>query len=38
MRIDQSGDHTKMNFEYSQIQKWVLQTVRAGKVDEENRV
>ena len=27
-----------MNFEYSQIQKWVLQTVRVGKVDEENRV
>ena len=24
----------KMNFDYFQIQKWMLQTVRAEKVDE----
>ena len=28
----------KMNFDYFQIQKWMLQTVRAGKVDEKNGV
>ena len=28
----------KMNFEYFQIQKWMLQTVRAEKVDEKNGV
>ena len=28
-RMDQSGDHMKMNFDYFQIQKWILQTVRA---------
>ena len=27
-----------MNFEYFQIQKWMLQTVRLEKVDEENAV
>ena len=32
--MDQSGDHTKKNFDYFQIQKWRLQTVRAEKVDE----
>ena len=32
--MDQTGDHMKMNFEYFQIQKWMLQTVRAEKVDE----
>ena len=26
----------KTNFEYFQIQKWMLQTVRTGKVDEKN--
>ena len=26
----------KMNFEYFQIQKWILQTVRSEKVDEKN--
>ena len=31
-------DHMKMNFEYSQIQKWILQTVRSEKVDEQNGV
>ena len=34
----QSGDHMKMNFEYFQIQKWILQTVRSEKVDEKNGV
>ena len=28
----------KMNFEYFQIQKWMLQTVRSGKLDERNGV
>ena len=28
----------KMNFEYFQTQKWILQTVRSEKVDEKNRV
>ena len=28
----------KMNFEFFQIQKWILQTVRLEKVDEKNRV
>ena len=28
----------KMNFDYFQIQKWILQTVRAEKVDEKNGV
>ena len=28
----------KMNFEYVQIQKWMLQTVRAEKVDEKNGI
>ena len=28
--------HMKMNFNYFQIHKWVLQTVRAEKVDEKN--
>ena len=28
----------KMNFEYFQIQKWILQTVRLEKVDEKNGV
>ena len=36
--MDQRGDHMKMNFEYFQIQKWILQTVRSEKVDEKNRV
>ena len=27
-----------MNFEYFQIQKWILQTVRSEKVDEKNGV
>ena len=34
--MDRRGDHMKMNFEYSQIQKWMLQIVRAEKVDEKN--
>ena len=36
--MNQRGDHMKMNFEYFQIQKWMLQTVRAEKVDEINWV
>ena len=36
--MDQRGDHMKMNFEYFQIQKWILQTVRSEKVDEKNGV
>ena len=37
---DQNGpkDHMKMNFDYFQIQKWMLQTVRAEKVDEKNGI
>ena len=27
-------DHMKMHFDYFQIQKWMLQIVRAEKVDE----
>ena len=27
-RMDQRGDHIKMNFDYFQIRKWMLQTVR----------
>ena len=38
IRMDQMGDHIKMNFEYFQIQKWMLQTVRAEKIDEKNWV
>ena len=34
--MDQRVDHMKMTFEYFQIQKWVLQTVRSKKVDEKN--
>ena len=30
------GDHIKINSEYFQIQKWILQTVRSKKSDEEN--
>ena len=32
------GGHMKMNFEYFQIQKWILQTVRSEKGDEKNGV
>ena len=35
--MDQRGDKLKMNFEYFQIQKWILQTIRAEKVVEKNR-
>ena len=30
--MDQRGDHMKMNFDYFQIQKWLLQRVRAEEV------
>ena len=39
--IDQSGpkeDHMIMNFDYYQIQKWILQTVRVENMDEKNGV
>ena len=36
--MDQRADHMKMTFEYFQIQKWILQTVRPEKVDEKNGV
>ena len=36
--MDQSGDHMKMNFDYLEIQKWMLQTVRVEKVDWKNGV
>ena len=36
--MDQRGDHIKMNFDYFQIKKWILQTVRAEKVDEKIEV
>ena len=36
--MDQRGDHIKINFDYFQIKKWMLQTVRAEKVDEKNGV
>ena len=34
-KMDQTVDHMKMNFEYFQIQKWMLQTVRVEKKDEQ---
>ena len=37
-RMDQRRDHVKVNFDYFQIQKWMLQTVRAEKVEEKNGV
>ena len=36
--MDQRWDHIKMNFEYFQIQKWIIQTVRSEKVDKKNGV
>ena len=36
--MDQRGDHLKMNFDYFQTQKRILQTVIAEKVDEKNRI
>ena len=36
--MDQRGDHMKMNFDYFPIQIWMLQTVRAEKVGEQNEV
>ena len=32
--MDQRGDQIKINFDYLQIKKWMLQTVRVEKVDE----
>ena len=31
--MDQGGNHMKKNFEYFQIQKWVLQILRVKKLD-----
>ena len=31
-------DQRKMNFDYFQMQKWMLQAARAGKLDEQNWV
>ena len=36
--MDQRSDHMKMNFDYFQMQKWMLQAARAGKLDEQNWV
>ena len=36
--MDQKGEQSKINFDYFQIQKWMLQTVRAEKLDEKNGV
>ena len=36
--MDQRGDHMQMNSDYFEIQKWMLQTVRAEKTDGENGV
>ena len=36
--MDQRGDHMKINFDYFQMQKWMLQIVRAEEEDEKNRV
>ena len=36
--MDQSGDYMKMNFEYFQIKKGILQTVRSEKAEEKNGV
>ena len=36
--MDQKVYHKKINFNYFQIQKWMLQTVRVEQVDEKNEV
>ena len=36
--MDQKGDHIKVNFDYFQIQKWMLRTVTVKKVDDKNVV
>ena len=35
--MDPNGDHMEMHFDYFQIQKWMLQKVRAEKVDEKKK-
>ena len=37
-RMDQRRDRIKMIFDYFQIQKWMLQTVRAEKLNEKNGI
>ena len=36
--MDQKENPLEMNFDYFKIPKWMLQTVRAEKVDEENGI
>ena len=36
--MDQRRDHMKTNFEYFQIQKWILQSLRSEKIDQKNGV
>ena len=36
--MDERGDHMKMNFDWFQIQKWILQTAKTEKVDEKDGV
>ena len=36
--MDLRGDHMKINFDYFQLQKRMLQTVKAEKLDEKNGV
>ena len=36
--MDQMGHHIKTNFDYFQIQKWMLQIVKEEKVDGKNGV
>ena len=36
-KMDQRRDYIETNFEYFQIQKWILETLRSEKVDEKNR-
>ena len=36
--MDKRGEHMEMNFDYFQIQKWMLQTTGAEKVDEKTGV
>ena len=36
--MDQREDHMKINFDFFKIHKLMLQTVRAEKVHEKNRV
>ena len=37
-KLDRREDHSKINFDYFQIQKWMLQTVWVERVDEKNGI